>query len=87
MVRLNFEAWNLEDMPRKGTDCDIHGSWIGEQYLDAADHISMALRFGLIREFYNLDSQPRWPTQQPQERAGYKFFGELEDLGITLDPL
>lgn len=86
-VRLDFEAWGLEDMPKEGTKHHICGSWIGGQCLDAADHSSMALRFGKIRELYNLGSQPRWLLWQPRQRAGCKLFGELQDLGITSGPL
>lgn len=86
-IRLDFEAWGLEDMPKEGTKCHMYGSWIGGQCLDAADHNFMALRFGKIRELYNLDSQPRWFLRQPQQRAGCKALGELKDLGITSGPL
>lgn len=61
-MRLDFEARGLEDMPGRVTECDVYGSWIQEQCLDAADHSSMTLRFGQIREPYSLDSQPDLPV-------------------------
>lgn len=79
-------------MPKEGTNCHMYGSWIGEQCLDAADHSSMALRFGKIRELYNLDSQPRWlffsshnRKQGAKSLESFRIWGSHQALYSTED--